>query len=335
MDGPLIFLTGGTGFLGRHMVPGLLKAGYRLRLLARPNSQLDWLPDEDLEIAVGDIADGAFLKQALAGCDYVVHGAAHFRFWGDPGTFQRVNVIGTAELAQAARLNRVKRFVHVSAIAVVGRPPAAGMIDEKTPCRPLDPYQKTKLAAERVLLDGKIVNDLPVVILRPGAFYGPYGRYGFNRLFIEDPLRGLRIGVGGGRLYTFPVYVGDIVQSILLALKEGGSGEVYNICGESVTHQDVHNLVSELGEIPAGRWNAPRPLMLGLAWGMEQVARHTRQEPFYPLNLRHYVFNNWLVDSSKARRELGFRPTPLRDGLAKTIVWYTTLENFANLRRIR
>jgi dihydroflavonol-4-reductase len=123
------------------------------------------------------------------------------------------------------------------------------------------------------------------------------------------------------------VYVADIVQAILLAQEKGNPGEIYNICGDSVSHQTVHNLVSELAGIPAERWNAPRPLMIGLAWWMEQVARLTRQEPFYPLNLRHYVFNNWRVDSTKARRELGYEPTPLREGLAKTIAWYNSLGN--------
>jgi nucleoside-diphosphate-sugar epimerase len=191
----------------------------------------------------------------------------------------------------------------------------------------MDPYQKTKLAAEKVLLDEMVVHDLPAVILRPGAFYGPYGRYGFNRLFIEDPLRGLRIGVGRGKLFTFPVYVDDIVQAILLAQDRGKPGEIYNICADPVTHQTVHNLVSELAGIPASRWNAPRVLMLSLAWAMEQMALLTGREPFYPLNLQHYVFKNWVVDSQKARRELRFQPTPLREGLAKTIAWYKSLDN--------
>jgi len=323
--GELIFLTGGTGFLGRHMVPRFLHAGYRLRLLARSTSQLDWLPDEDVEIVKGDLADFEFLDRVMAGADYVVHAAAHFRFWGDVDTFERVNVQGTMAVAQAARKRRVRKMVHISAIAVIGDPPISGSITETSLCDPQDPYQTTKLEAEKVLLEEVETGKLPAVILRPGAFYGPFGRYGFNRLFIEDPLRGLRIGVGGGRLWTFPVYVDDIVQAILLAILQGTPGEIYNICDDSVTHESVHALVSELAGIPTSRWNAPRPMMIGLAWGLEQLARLTGREPFYPLNLQHYVFNNWLVNSQKARRELGFQPTPLREGLAKTISWYKSL----------
>ncbi len=181
------------------------------------------------------------------------------------------------------------------------------------------------MKAEEALLQEVENKNLPAVILRPGAFYGPFGRYGFNRLFIEDPLRGLRIGVGRGKLMTFPVYVDDIVQAIRLAMTRGVPGEIYNICDDSVSHDTIHGLVSELAGIPTGRWNAPRPLMISLAWGLEQLARITGQEPFYPLNLQHYVFNNWLVNGQKARRELGFKPTPLKEGLAKTIAWYKSI----------
>ncbi len=111
MAGELIFLTGGTGFLGRHMVPGLLEAGYRLRLLTRPSSRHEWLPDRDLEIVRGDILDSEFLDRAVSGADFVVHAAAHFRFWGDLEIFERVNVLGTTFVAQAARKQRVKKMI--------------------------------------------------------------------------------------------------------------------------------------------------------------------------------------------------------------------------------
>jgi nucleoside-diphosphate-sugar epimerase len=163
------------------------------------------------------------------------------------------------------------------------------------------------------------------VILRPGAFYGPYGRYAFNRLFVEEPLRGWRVQVDGGRRYTFPVYTPDVARAAHLAIEFGRVGEIYNICGRSITHLALNRMVSELLGINSWRLNVPSQLMILLAWLMEFAARLTRREPFYPINLRHYVFNDWQVRSAKARLEMGFEPTDLREGLQETIDWYRAI----------
>jgi len=146
----LIFLTGGTGFLGHHLVPRLRRAGYRVRLLARPASRVDWLPRQGVEIFPGDVTDPAGLEIALHGCSAVIHAAGLFRFWGAEEAFERVNHHGTRLVAQAAVRAGVERFVHISTIAVVGRPPS-GPFDENVACRPQDAYQRSKLAGERAV----------------------------------------------------------------------------------------------------------------------------------------------------------------------------------------
>jgi dihydroflavonol-4-reductase len=324
MAGKLIFLTGGTGFLGHHLVPILLESGYRLRLLARPSANLDWLDGKPVEIAYGDVTDKESVQTGMAGCNYVVHAAGYFRFWGPEARFYHVNQYGTEVVCEAALAQGIKRFVHISTIVVIGAPDPGEFIDEDTPCRPQDHYQKSKLAGEAVVAQ-KVAAGLPAVILRPGAFYGPYSRYAFNRLFVEEPLRGWRVQVDGGRRYTFPVYVPDVARAVHLALRHGRNGEVYNICDRSITHLALNCIVSQLLGIGAWRLNVPSQLMIVLAWLMEFIAKLTRREPFYPINLRHYVFNDWQVRSAKARLELGFEPTELRAGLQATIDWYLEL----------
>jgi dihydroflavonol-4-reductase len=322
MAGKLILLTGGTGFLGRHLVPVLLAEGHRLRLLVRRSSEIDWLPTAGVEFVYGDITDAKTVERAASGVEYVVHAAGHFRFWGSNDVFNRVNVQGTEAVAKAVLQQRVARLIHISAIAIAGKQPAGVRIDENVLSYPQDPYQRSKLAAEQVL--GELVSQesLPVVILRPGAYYGPFGRYGFNRLFIQDPRRGLRIQVAGGERMTFPVFVPDVARAVVLALTEAQTGEVYNICDQPVSHAEVNRIVSDLLEISPRRWNMPARLMIILAGLMEFGGKVSAREPFYPLNLRHYVFNDWLVSNAKARAELGFVPTPLREGLSQTIAWY-------------
>lgn len=318
----LIFVTGGTGFLGHHLVPRLLKEQYRVRLLVRPTSDVSWLSDAQVEYWKGDVTDFRSISKGIRNCQYVVHAAGFFRFWGSDAKFRRVNIEGTANVAKAAIEEGVDRFVHISTVAVVGEPPPGRPIDETTPCHPQDAYQRSKYAGEQQVMALIFNAGLPAVILRPGAFYGPYGLYGFNRLFIEDPMRGFRIRVDQGKRLVFPVYVPDVARTICQVLQCDGFGEIYNICDQPVTHNKINHLVSNLLGISHWRLNVPRRLMIGIAGIMEWLASMTGQEPFYPLNLRHYVFNDWPVSSAKAHLDLDFTATPLEEGLRRTVDWY-------------
>jgi dihydroflavonol-4-reductase len=338
-DSGLVFVTGATGFLGRWLAPRLFQEGYHLRLLVRSQSDTSWmgaagLLDEPkrVELVQGDITDQELIGQAMRGCRHVVHAAGYFRLWGASENFLRTNVTGTRVVAEAAIQAGVEKVVYVSSVAVVGVPPPGMEIDEDVPCAPADAYQESKLEAERVLRDLSAIAGLPVVILRPGAFYGPGSRYGFNRLFIEDPMRGLRIQVDHGRHLIFPVYVKDVAQAASLALAKdlskspaGLPPPVYNICDLPYSHAEINRMVSKILGISPWRLDVPRGMVIALANLMERWSRYSRKEPFYPINLRYYVFTDWLVSNERARRELGFKPTPMEKGLRETVEWYQSL----------
>ncbi len=322
---PTLFLTGATGFLGHHLAPLLLQAGHQVRALVRPQSRarLPVPPDTPgLTVVPGDVTSPGTYRTALRGCAAVIHAAGLFRFWGPAAAFERVNHQGTRLLAEAAAEAGVRRFVFVSTLAVIGRPPRGGPIAEDTPCRPQDAYQRSKVAAERALRAVAARSEMEAVILRPGGFYGPGGIYGLNRLLVLDPLRGVRVQVKGGRMHLFPpLFIRDAARGVLLALERGRAGEIYHLCGEPVTLKEANRLVSQMARISPWRWNAPAPLMLALAALLEGIAWFTHREPFYPLNLRHYVFPDWLASNKKAVRELGFTPTPFTDGIRETVAW--------------
>ena len=300
--------------------------GTRLRVLTRNPAAHPWLSVYGAEAVRGDLDEPANLPALLAGCSAVVHAGGLFRMWGDPADFERTNVRGTQHIAAAALQAGVERFVHVSTIAVIGNPQPGQVIDESHPPCPADPYQQSKLAGEAVILQQVAEHGLPAVILRPGAFYGPHGHYAFNRLFFEDPLKGLLIKVSGGRHVIFPAYIEDVAAAIGLALDHGRVGEIYNICGELITHNEANAIVSEEAGLPRARINAPQSAMILLARLWTWLSRYTHAEPYYPINLRSYVFNDWPVTSAKARDELGFRPTPFREGARRTLAWYRSLE---------
>ena len=281
----MILVTGATGFLGHNLIPQLLAADHAVRVLARPDSDVSFLASTAAEIALAaDITDRPALECAAAGCDVIIHAAGLFRFWGSAAAFQRTNVDGTAAALAAAVGNNVSRFIYISTAAIVGKPIPGRIIDESHPCQPQDDYQASKLAAEAlVLAQGR--QGLPVIILRPGAFYGPWGRYAFNRLFFEEPLRGWRIKVNGARHITFPSYVPDVAQAIILALSRGRPGEIYNVCSESLSHEEVNDIVSDLAGISRWRFNFPTRPVIWLATAWTALSRVTHREPFYPINM--------------------------------------------------
>jgi nucleoside-diphosphate-sugar epimerase len=322
---PTIFVTGGTGFLGRSLLPALVEKGFHVRALTRHPADHPWLNALGVEAIQGGVEDKQVVERAVEGCRYVVHAAGRFSFWGKREQFERTNVEGSANVMQAAIQSGVERFVHISTIVVVGSPLPDRIVDETHPTNPVDPYQRSKLKGEQLALQHHHDHGLPVVILRPGAFYGPYGRYAFNRLFFEDPLKGLLIQVNNGNNITFPVYIGDVANSIIAALQLGRSGEVYNICGETMTHHEANHIISDEAHITHFRINVPGWSMIALAHLWTALSEYTRVEPYYPLNLRSYVFNNWRVSSEKACRELGFQPISFREGVRRTLDYYKTL----------
>lgn len=318
----MILVTGATGFLGHNLIPLLIERKHAVRVLARPTSNLDLLRAQGVEIAMGDVRDAASVEAAMAGCRAVIHGAAKFRFWGHERDFVEINVHGTQNVVEAACRVGVERFIHISTIAVIGKPQPGVTITEETPTRPQDAYQRSKLAGERLVMQAYHARRLPALVLRPGAFYGPWGRYAFNRLFFEDPLKGLPIQVHRGRHVNFPIFVPDLCRVIEAALTQGRPGEIYNVSGPSMTHQEINEIISRLAGLPPRRINAPGWGMLALAGAWTFIARFTGREPYYPLNLAPYVFCDWIVSSDKARRELGFESTPFEEGARQTLEWY-------------
>lgn len=319
----MIFVTGGTGFLGRHLIPTLCRAGVQARVLTRNPQANIWLQRyPNVEIIQGDLQSVEVINTAVKGCDFVIHAAGLFRFWGKEEQFARTNELGTETVMRAAANSGVKRVIHISTAALIGQPDPTNIIDENYPPHPADPYQRSKLRAEQIVLHHLREYHTPVIILRPGAYYGPLGEYAFNRLFFRDPMRGIIMQVDGGRYIIFPAYIADVVQGIIRALERGGLGEVYNICGDWISHKEVFDIVCQEANLKWPRLPIPGWMGINTARLLELISYITQREPFWPINLRSYVYNNWRISSEKARLELDFVPTNFRDGARRTIEWY-------------
>lgn len=314
-----LFVTGGTGFLGHHLLPALVAQGHHVRALVRNPTQHTWLNTLPIEIVRGDILDRDALARGADGADAIIHAAGIFRFWGHPYEFERVNVGGTHAIIEAAQAARCPRLIHISTIYLIGQPPRDRVIDETYPPNPAEPYQRSKLHAEQCIL---AQSNTPAIILRPGAFYGPGSDYAFNRLFFHDPMRGIIMQLNGGRYIILPVYVADVARAVIAALTRGTPGEVYHICDDPISHRDAYDTICREAQLWFPRLTLPDWTGLAASHVLEAIARFTHREPFYPLNLRSYVYNYWRVSHEKAARDLGFLPTPFVEGARQTIAWY-------------
>ncbi|MEO8397676.1 MAG: NAD-dependent epimerase/dehydratase family protein, partial [Chloroflexota bacterium] len=295
---PTTMVTGGTGFLGRHLVPALCRAGHTVRVLTRDPAAHPWLARYPrIEIIRGDILDAELIANAVEGCTYVVHAAGLFRFWGSKESFEATNVGGTENVLRAVVKTPIQKLIYVSTVALIGTPDPNRVVDEDHPAHPADNYQWSKLHAEELILRTTQQEGVPAVIMRPGAFYGPLGSYAFNRLFFKDPMRGIIMQVNGGRYVTFPVYIGDVAQAILRTFECGRVGEIYNVSGDSLTHKQAFDIICAEGNIHFPRLTIPGWLGIGVARLLTAFSSFTRQEPFWPITLRSYVYNYWNVSS--------------------------------------
>jgi nucleoside-diphosphate-sugar epimerase len=176
---PKILVTGGTGFLGSHLVTRLVQEGHEVRVLARKMSRLDHLPKKGIQVVFGDLRDAESLCRAMQGIEVVYHAAAAMGgSWED---FEDGTIRGTERLLEVSLAAGVKRFVHISSLSVYE---AAGykrnsVIHESSPY-PKDPlkigpYTYSKVESERLAFE-YYKKGLPVTVLRPGLIYGPRGK---------------------------------------------------------------------------------------------------------------------------------------------------------------
>lgn len=324
-----ILVTGGNGFVGRHLVAALLARGDRVRVLALPGEDAIWLEHRGAEVCRSDIRDAGSLAALPRGADAVLHLAAMMDVWRPLGDYRAVNVTGTENVARAALAAGVRRFVHMSSSSVYGmghgRP-----VDESFPLAPFrDPYPVTKaegdLAIQRLIRERK----LPAVIIRPDQIFGPGDHLHFGAM--ADRLRaGRGILVGKGGNFMPFVYVDDVVRGLLLGLdRDTAPGHAYNITNDQplTQRQMLTAIAEETGADPPARCVPYRALYAAgyLAERLASLVPSAQPGARPPVTRLGVAFlgtdNRYSI--SRARSELGYRPAVgLRDGVALTAAWY-------------
>jgi 2-alkyl-3-oxoalkanoate reductase len=325
-----ILVTGGNGFLGRHVVKALRERGISVRVLALPSEDTRSLEIQGVDVYRGDIRDPQAVGAAVTRVEGVLHLAGMMGLWRPMEDYRAVNVTGTENVCRAA-LAEGARVVHVSSWTVYGMG-LGEPVREDHPLRPLrEPYAMTKAEGDACVQRMIAEDQLRAVIIRPGTIFGPGSILNFGR--IADRLRGGRwIIVGSGRNALPLVYVSDVVRGLLLALdRPSALGEAYNIGNDLPLSQRefLTVLAREIGAKPP-RLRVPYRILYTAASLAERFAELTRSKR-EPVVTRHGVNlfgtdNRHAID--KAERELGYTPqVPLTEGIRLAAAWYEQAES--------
>jgi farnesol dehydrogenase len=319
-----VLLTGGTGFLGKNVARALASAGHELRVLARSGSNLDGLPG-GVEIARGDVTDAAAMRSAAEGCGAVLHMAALVKMWvPDRDAFDAVNV-GGLKNALAAAAAAGARLVYTSSFIAVG--PAGPAPADESQAHPgrgfRNDYERTKAEADAIAREAAGAGA-DVVILYPGVVYGPGDRTDGNIVvqMVADHLEGRFPGIvgPGDRLWSY-AFVDDVAAGHAAALDRAAPGSRYFLAGENVDMNTLFAIVAEVSGTPPPARHIPYGAASALGYALYLWAELTGLPPKLTHEVVGVFREHWAYSSARAERDLGYRPTPLRDGLRRTVEW--------------
>jgi dihydroflavonol-4-reductase len=323
-----LLVTGGTGFIGSHLAEEGRRRGAEVAVLGltdrpeeRANAEL--LARKGVEVISGSITDTELCSRAARGATHIFHLAVAMREGGKRDEFfETVNLEGTRRLLEAAAEGRVERFVYCSTIGIYGHR-VPGVTREDSGLAPGNVYERTKVAAERMVRELAPPRGVPFVILRPADVYGP-GDQRLLKLF-----RGVSqgrfplFGPGAGRRHM--IYVDDVVSAFFLACDRSEAlGEALILAGpRPCTLRELIELVRR--ETGVSRFGVRLPLapMLAAAAVVEDACRVLHLDP--PIYRRRMDFfrSDSEFDTSRARRVLGWSPrVELQDGVRRTLEDY-------------
>jgi len=317
-------VTGGTGFVGAHVVRALLARGESVRCLVREGSDRRNLDGLDVELAIGDLRRPETLEPAVAGCDRLFHCAADYRLWTpDPRELYESNVVGTRRLLEAARRAGVGRVVYTSSVGALGIEPGGKPADERTPVsleRMIGHYKRSKFLAEREA-EAAAAQGLDVVIVNPST---PVGELDVK----PTPTGQMIVDFLAGRMPAYVdtglnlIDVRDVAEGHLLAAERGRLGQKYILGHLDMSLLDIFRTLEMLTGIRAPRFRVPHWLPWLAALGSTTASRLTRRPPRISLESVRMSRYRMYFDPAKAVRELGLPQTPVEEALGRAVAWF-------------
>jgi nucleoside-diphosphate-sugar epimerase len=305
-------VTGASGFIGKHLVRTLVEQGRDVRCLVRKTSDTQYLKDLGAELFYGDLLDKDSLKDIAKDVNIVYHLAGEI--YSDRNKdFYRVNFSGTRNLVEVCRPEKVKKFIFLSSIAAVGPNRKRGfLLNEQSPCKPLDPYGKSKLQAEKLLFQHLKKNVFPIVIIRAPTVYGPLGKSVILKKIVDKIHTGHFIMLGDGNNLRSMCYIDNLIQGLLAVERSTNSiGEVYFISdNKAYTYNEIFQKVTE-------QFGAT--LKLISVTGLY----------YLPLYMAWHMVLDSACDIKKAKERLNYKPSiETKEGIEKVLKYLQKKDMF-------
>lgn len=322
------FVTGGSGFVGSHLIEQLIRRGDSVRALARPTSDHAFLKSLGAEIVVGDIESADSLRDACVDCDVCYHAAARVDMVGSEEDFRRTTIDGTRDLLRSAAASGVRRFVHVSSCGAYHPKlyTSGTSIDEMTPMQ--EPpawflYGRAKYRAERVVME-ECPAGMEWSIVRLGYVFGPRNRT--LKEYVEPAMRDSMMSiVGSGRNPMAMVYVEDVARAIALAgVMPAAAGQALIAAGsEHVTQQAYFDALADGFGMKHIRRKTPYWVAFFFGWLGEFIFRTGIRATSIRRASIALTGLPQRIDCTRTQQLLGWRPeVSFADGMRRAFEWY-------------
>lgn len=331
----MILVTGGTGFLGSHLIHHLIKLNKKVRAIRRNNASFDIIRrvftfyDADFDAMAekidwvdADITDIYSLENCLDGVTEVYHAAALVSFQpGDEKKLQHINALGTANLVNACLEKQVKKLCHVSTIAAIGRAENDKVIDENViwkASRKNSNYAISKYAAEREVWRG-IEEGLDAVIINPSIILGPGEINSGSTRLIATVEKGLKYYTGGMNGF---VDVRDVVQIMIKLMESDISAERFIVSSENVTYKELFGYIAtalgkDAPKYEAGKW------MSEVYWRLEFLkSKILRNKPLVTSETARTANNHYIYSGEKLRLNLDYNYITVKDSINDACRYY-------------
>lgn len=323
---PVILITGATGFIGRYLLPEIIKRYSHVYCLVRKTSNLDNLKKFDVQLRYGDLTDKGSLQRSLEDIDIVIHLAALMsdKDYLPYSEFFKVNIEGTRNLAEISQ-EKIKQFIYISTVGIYGATSRNGVNERENFGCDLSKYELSKAEAEKVILSLGSQGKLPFTILRLGQLYGPYMDYGWPAILkkIEE---GKMFVVGKADTLLQLTYIDDAVKGIICSLDNHRClGKIFNICADKAypVKEIFYEIARQLNK------PAPKHLPLSLVYIIAAILQLIpyKLKPgslkYLDLNRIKFFSANHVYSNKEARDTIGFLPgVDLETGISRMVKWY-------------
>lgn len=316
-----VFVTGGTGFIGSHVVDSLIDNDQANKVKCLVRNEEKWLEGKSYQKIDGDLHSIQTIEKALEDVDVIIHLAAIVKA-PTQKEFDHSNVDATEHLVRLANRSGVKKMVVLSSLSASG-PSNGTPLTEKDPMKPISMYGKSKKKMEEMI--HKVADpDLSLTILRPPAVYGPRE----NQIFTLFKMMSFGVAplIGDGDKPEFSIiYVKDLVQAIYKAMIQKEKGvHTYFVSGIETTNlKKVNNIVQTvLGKKSISIHVKPK-WVKKIAGLVETTSTFFGSYPVVNREKADEIVLEWICDHQKAKKELNYQPQySLEEGISRTLRWY-------------